>query len=421
MSIRRAGGGISVSMTHTVLIGALTTPLPRDAGDDVQILPAGTFRARDGRPAECAAWRLGAAQALPLMARLRHRGRDVLIDYEHQTLYAPENGRPAPASGWLDPAALSFDAEGGLRASAIRWTDAARARIDAEEYRYLSPVISYDGATGDVLDIAHIALTNTPAVDTEPLRAALSHLQSHQEIAHMKFSERLAALMLLRELKTPAELATKAGITEAAATAALAAQSAPDAAVTAALATALKVEPADLDPPAAPDAALRARLATAAGLAATATWTAVLATALGVAGEADEPALAAALTARRSSPPSPTGVDAATAALAALQAEVASLRASQHAGEVETLIRGALADGRLLDGMADWARQLGRDDPARLRDYLAAAQPIAALRGMQSGGTEPPGASQGRMTASQSAVARALGISDERWAQGVSS
>ncbi|MNZ94279.1 Mu-like prophage I protein [compost metagenome] len=37
--------------------------------------------------------------------------------------------------------------------------------IEAGEYRYLSPVFSYDPKTGDVLDLHHVGLTNYPALD----------------------------------------------------------------------------------------------------------------------------------------------------------------------------------------------------------------------------------------------------------------
>ena len=408
-------------MKRALCIGVLTTPLARGETGGVQILPAGTFRASDGRPAECDAWRLDDVRALPLIARLRHRGRDLLIDYEHQTLHAAQNGQEAPAAGWLAPSALAFDAAAGLRAASIKWCVAAEARIEADEYRYLSPVIGYDPGTGAVVDIYHIALTNSPAVEMEPIRASLRRNSGFRDFQHeesyMKLSEKIASLMQEHGYKSAGDLATAAAVAEPVITAALASEQVPEAADLTRLAAALKVPESDLVAPA-PDAgdALRVRLAAAAGLAEDAGWDAILGRALGVA-DSGEPALAAALGARRTGAPGAAG-DAGTAAIAALQAEVAALRGAQQGAEVEQIIRGALDDGRLLPGMVDWARKLGTDDIAALRAFIAAAQPIAALRGTQSGGTEPPGASGRRMTAGQSEVARRLGISEERWARG---
>lgn len=45
------------------------------------------------------------------------------------------------------------------------WTEKAAGFIAAKEYRYLSPVFSYDKQTGEVLDLIHVALTNYPALD----------------------------------------------------------------------------------------------------------------------------------------------------------------------------------------------------------------------------------------------------------------
>ncbi|WP_258237666.1 phage protease [Pseudomonas sp. Q2-TVG4-2] len=37
--------------------------------------------------------------------------------------------------------------------------------IAGKEYRYLSPVFSYDKRTGEVLELHHVGLTNFPALD----------------------------------------------------------------------------------------------------------------------------------------------------------------------------------------------------------------------------------------------------------------
>lgn len=129
----------------------------------IQLLPAGSFKARDGRPKEVAAWCIDGAIAARLIAQVAARSTDVVVDYEHQTISSVENGQPAPAAGWFH--ALEWREGVGLFATGVRWTDRAKAMINAGEYRYLSPVFSYDPKTGDVLDLHHVGLTNYPALD----------------------------------------------------------------------------------------------------------------------------------------------------------------------------------------------------------------------------------------------------------------
>src|SRR5258708_27555760 len=68
---------------------------------EIQLLPAGEFRAIDGRPAEVQAWKLDRATAERLIAEFNAKKNDLVIDYEHQTLHAEDNGKPAPAAGWI--------------------------------------------------------------------------------------------------------------------------------------------------------------------------------------------------------------------------------------------------------------------------------------------------------------------------------
>lgn len=131
-------------------------------GSAIRILPAGEFRARDGRPQGVDAWRLDQADAERLINVARARRVDYPVDYEHQTLLTEKNGQPAPAAGWFR--ALEWR-EDGLWATDVRWTARAREMLDAGEYRYLSPVFSYDGGTGHVASLHSVALTNNPALD----------------------------------------------------------------------------------------------------------------------------------------------------------------------------------------------------------------------------------------------------------------
>ena len=77
------------------------------------------------------------------------------------------------------------------------------------------------------------------------------------------------------------------------------------------------------------------------------------------------------------------------AALTALQADLAALKKTQHDGEVAQLVEAALTAGKLVPALADWARELGGNDIAALRSYLDKAAPIAALGAMQTRGRVP--------------------------------
>lgn len=152
-----------------------------------RLIPAGSFDAPRGSLAGQGPWRLDAAGAARIIAQAAARSTDIAVDYEHQILLAEKNGQPAPASGWIDRTSLQW-LEGGYEPGlygAVRWTPRAQQHVDAEEYRYLSPVFSYRPDTGEVLDILHVALTNTPGIDTAIVAAATRQLfqPSEEEIS----------------------------------------------------------------------------------------------------------------------------------------------------------------------------------------------------------------------------------------------
>ncbi|SFI83288.1 phage protease [Nitrosomonas sp. Nm34] len=85
-----------------------------------------------------------------------------VLDYEHQTLLAAQNGQPAPAAAWFGE--LQWR-ESGLFAVDVEWTERASQMIKAGEYRYISPVFLYDKKTGAVTRHLHAALTDNPTLD----------------------------------------------------------------------------------------------------------------------------------------------------------------------------------------------------------------------------------------------------------------
>ncbi|WP_305965658.1 phage protease [Marinobacter salsuginis] len=136
-----------------ISIAAFTARL-RTPSTDIQLFPAGVFRARDGRPTGITGWRMDAASARELIALSGQRQTPFVIDYEHQTLYAETSGNPAPAAGWFER--LEWREGDGLYAVDVEWTARATAMIEGDEYRYLSPVFKYDknGAVTELLMVA---------------------------------------------------------------------------------------------------------------------------------------------------------------------------------------------------------------------------------------------------------------------------
>ena len=145
----------ALSATH---IHALASLIATEANGEIQLFPDGVvkpFYAGDTR----GPWLMNAATATALIAEFSARGGDLALDYEHQTLHAAKNGRPAPAAGWIKQ--LIWRAGSGLFAT-VEWTAAASAAIKAKEYRYISPVFASIGQR--ITSLMPCALTNNPAL-----------------------------------------------------------------------------------------------------------------------------------------------------------------------------------------------------------------------------------------------------------------
>jgi phage I-like protein len=100
--------------------------------------------------------------------------RDLVVDYEHQTL----KGIQAPAAGWIDNlSSIVRDGKKILRAHMREWTKQATTYLQNHEYKYTSPVFALNGSdkvTGEVFPcmILCAALTNEPLIDElEPIVA----------------------------------------------------------------------------------------------------------------------------------------------------------------------------------------------------------------------------------------------------------
>lgn len=202
-------------------VAALSIALAAEAGSGwVQILPAGTFSARDGRGPFDAGDRARLEQVLSA-TRAWLKTTEMPIDYEHQTLRAADNGKPAPASGWVKAFEVRDDGLWGR----VEWTAMAAAAIKAGEYRYLSPVIGLDKG-GRVVLVKMAALTNTPASDLAEVEALASRFNPEKENPMEKI---LKALGLAADATEDQALGAIATLAQANAAVAVAAGLAADA------------------------------------------------------------------------------------------------------------------------------------------------------------------------------------------------
>ena len=172
--------------TQNIGVAVLTATLQSSTDGWYQLLPAGEFSARDGRPHDVArgCWFIDADIAATFIAATVAVGQPVLCDYNHATLreqdptIAPPSDETkwrAEAAGWLtDPATQMQWREGlGLFVRPV-WTDDAAAAIDAKKWAFLSAVFPYDLETGAPLYLRMFALTNDPGLTGMQALAALA-------------------------------------------------------------------------------------------------------------------------------------------------------------------------------------------------------------------------------------------------------
>jgi len=329
-------------------------------------MPAGTFHAPRGAAEGTGPWHLTSEAAQAIIRLAAGRSTDIALDYEHQTLYAEKNGKPAPASGWLDPRSLEWR-DDGLYGS-ITWTAAASAAIDANEYRYLSPVFPYD-ANGVPLDLLHLALTNTPAIDEGAAQLAAARMaithdvnDDDQEIDTVKREQLIATLGLASE--------------------------ATDEQIDTAIA-ALKAAQADAD-------AFR--------------------TALGAKDYAKPEEAVAALRATSTTAAPDMTQFVPVAVYQETTQQLAALKANSNTAELDALIKEGLEDGRIPgQATADWLRVQGI---AACKAHLDGAPSIAALKTTQTQGKPPEGSEvkgDGKLTETELAVCKSMGISPEKY------
>jgi phage I-like protein len=121
----------------------------------IQLIPAGPdgiISGVDGR-----SWVMDAEA---IIANARASKTDFPIDYNHASLDARKTGARAPAAGWVDRTTLEARPDGiyGL----VRWNTPAIKHLTEREFRYTSPVFTFDPRTRKTLAYRGSGLTHYP-------------------------------------------------------------------------------------------------------------------------------------------------------------------------------------------------------------------------------------------------------------------
>jgi len=329
-------------------------------GNALQIFPASDFRGSSGRPLGLKSWKINGDIAQKIIALVAAKANDLLIDYEHQTLETENNGQEAPASGWIKRASLEWREGEGLFANDYKWTAKAKGYIDGDEYRYLSPVFSYNKKTGEIIDLLHIGLVNTADIDgmDQVAAAKFSNQPNNQEI---QMDEELKKLLGLSKDATQEEVIA----------ACKAIQDKNEANETEIVALKAKVQEGNTEV-----AALKAT----SGIVDPAKFT-------------------------------PNEV------VEELKTQVAALKLSVDKGEVDDLVTVALKNGQLIPAQEKWARDLAKQHGvAALKSYVDSAPEIAALKGQQTDGRTFDKDGKATLTADEIAICKQLNISEDDYA-----
>jgi phage I-like protein len=170
---------------------ALCFELSADVPEWVEVLPPGPkVVGRDGR-----AWTYEPAQVLA-ETQAHSKGADLPFDYLHATEIKAPLGEDAPAAGWARDYRIN---ERGAIEARVEWTAKASNAISAREYRYLSPVFTYDDS-GRIHRFSSFGLTNKPNLLIKALNAEQN--PTHQENPPMLLAAAIRAALGLPETAT---------------------------------------------------------------------------------------------------------------------------------------------------------------------------------------------------------------------------
>lgn len=338
------------TLLASALLTAHSAELTASAADEkwLLLIPAGTFSGRDGR----GPYHAGDLVSLQRIADTTRRyagSTDILVDYEHQSRNSQENGKPAPAAGWIK----EVDARPDGLYGRVEWTDNAAAAIKAKEYRYISPVYFHTKA-GEVLALQTVALTNVPNLDLFEISAhsIFSTRNTEPEVSMKKVLAALGladggseddVLVAINSLLTSSTaIAVAAGLTKDA--------------KSEAIATAVQSAFAD-----------RKKIAIAAGKKEDASVDEIVTV------------LSSAHTAATPDPTKFVPIEQ----VAAMQVDLKALKEKDANKDAEAAVGDAIRDGKLAPALKDWALSMHKADPKKFEEFLGKAPVLTAAQRAQ--------------------------------------
>lgn len=349
----------------------------------VKLFDYGTIRGRDGRGPYILR-DLAHAQQVVANTTAYQQGADLPIDYEHQSQMTAKNGQPAPAAGWIKAVEARSD---GIFAR-VDWTQPAATRIEAKEYRYISPTFAGDGpaSTGNVVRIAGAGLTNLPNFTIPAIASQQTEIKAmtpEELLAQIRAACGLPADAIAEAVTTHCQQ-LRVGVNAVAKLLGL------------------------------PETTAPGQLATAAQAA-----LATLATALKVTGDVDLPKLA---TAAQQIGAAPAQIDLTKYVPMPVHLAVASqltvLQGQTATTEADRAVDDAVKAGKVTPALKDWALAMASQDLTAFNDYVAKAPVLVATASQQAAAGNPPpatAAQAGKLTDEELAVACQLGVSTEQY------
>lgn len=194
-------------LNHASTASALVLDAEGAPPAEIQLFPMGTVQGRDGR----GPWTLvdqAHAEAVIAATRSLVGPQDMMIDYDHQAVFAvgPGKGGQAEAAGWLPLDSLVAKADGIWGRPS--WTTAAAAKLADKAYRYLSPYFGSDKESGRLTRIFNVGLVNQPAIreiaaaasvdlnpgNTAPMKTILTALGLKEDATEADACASIAAL-----------------------------------------------------------------------------------------------------------------------------------------------------------------------------------------------------------------------------------
>lgn len=105
---------------------------------------------------------------------------------------------------------------------------------------------------------------------------------------------------------------------------------------------------------------------------------------------------------------------AGTGELGELKTELAALKAERAEEKAAARVDAAMAEGKIVPAQRDWAVGYAKRDPQGFEAFVGAQPQIVKGGGGQAGG-KPPKRSDGALDADERAVARAMGVTEEEY------